>query len=449
MAWIALLRSTVCAALAAGFVAVAVSPAQAQLSRDDRYFFLRDPFRPGIQSPFHSFPREVRPRRPVEAEPAPPEPEGGTIYGSKDAADKHRPTQATHYVVVMGDSLADQLAQGLADAFVTERPEIAIVKKTRGSSGLVRADFYDWPAQVAGLLEEETPNALVMMIGTNDRQVLRDESGAHEVRSDRWRELYILRIEALVNELKKKGVPIFFVGLPSMRISRLSADLQYINEILREQSQRLGVTYVDIWDGFVGENDEFTTFGPALDGQRRRLRLDDGVHFTRVGARKVAHYVERDLIRLFDQGPRGPLFPQEAPEVAPTGRPIAGPVLPLTQPAGPANQLAGGEVPRAGNGDRIATRVLIEGMPAEPVGGRADDFRWPRSAVTIAPPETPMPKAVATEPPAPVAASAAPRAAEGEPAAPVAESAAPLPNIITPSPGGARIISVPEENRGR
>jgi hypothetical protein len=128
--------------------------------------------------------------------------------------------------------------------------------------------------------------------------------------------------------------------------------------------------------------------GPALDGQTRRLRLPDGVHFTKAGARKLAHYVERDLIRLFDLGRgRGLQLPQEAPpEVAPppAGRPVAGPVLPLTQPAGPVGQLAGAGPRAASPADPVAARVLTEGLPPTPVAGRADDFRWPPAAAAAA-----------------------------------------------------------------
>src|SRR5690606_30574204 len=261
-------------------------PAAAQF--DGGFFFLRDPFGPQMRRrppPPPAYPREQLPR--VRAQPA--EPEGGTIYGSAEAADKHRATQAEYYVVVLGDSLADQLAQGLADAFFEERPEIAIVKKTRGSSGLVRSDFYDWPAQVPVLLENEKLHAIVIMLGTNDRQALRDEKGSYEIRSDRWRELYAERVDAMIDAAKTKGVPVIVVGQPAMVLPRLHADMPYINEILRERAAAKGVLFVDVWDGFVNENDEFITMGPALDGQIRRLRIADGVHFTRAGARKLAH----------------------------------------------------------------------------------------------------------------------------------------------------------------
>src|SRR5690606_39001258 len=235
-------------------------------------------------------------------------------------------------------------------AFFEERPEIAIVKKTRGSSGLVRADFYDWPAQTPVLLENEKLHAIVIMLGTNDRQALRDEKGSYEIRSDRWRELYAERVDAMIDAAKAKGVPVIVVGQPAMVLPRLHADMPYINEILRERAAAKGVLFVDVWDGFVNENDEFITMGPALDGQIRRLRIADGVHFTRAGARKLAHYVERDLVKLFSGAPGGmPLIPQTEPEAtAPAGRPVAGPVVPLTQPAGPVGGLAGGGQPARG-----------------------------------------------------------------------------------------------------
>lgn len=457
MAWLAPLRLLLAAAIAAGALAATLVPAKAQYPSDNRSFFLIDPFRPRARPapPPMQFPRESLPPRVISP---PPEPTGGTIYGSAEAADRYRPTQAELYVVVMGDSLADQLAQGLADAFFEERPEVAVIKKTRGSSGLVRADFYDWPVEVPELLENEKVNAIVIMLGANDRQALRDETGQHEFRSDRWRELYAQRIDAMIAAVKTKGVPVIIVGQPSMQNARLHADMPYINEILRERAQAQGAIFVDVWDGFVNEDEAFITMGPALDGQTRRLRMSDGVHFTRVGARKLAHYVERDLIRLFDQRGGMPVIPLDGPEAAPSGRPIAGPVLPLTQPAGPVGQLAGGEAPRSGSGDEIARRVLDEGMPIEPVAGRADDFRWPRSAITMAPAERGEPKPAAPEagklPAGEPAAAVAPSMSRGatQPPAqalPEKKNEAPLPNVITPTPNGPRIISVPEEARGR
>jgi hypothetical protein len=336
--------------------------------------------------------RQEQPDKPREKE----DPALGTVYNSaNDAdADQKRKSKPQEYVVVIGDTIADQLAQGLAEAFFTERPEIAIIKKTRASSGLVRSDFYNWIAEAGNIVANERATAFVVVLGSNDRQPLRDETGAHEIRSDRWREIYAKRVDDLLSKLKEKNTPIYLVGMPAMGSPRLSSDMQYLNEIFRERATKAGVRFVDAWEGFVDQQGQFISTGPALDGQTRRLRNSDGVHFTRFGSRKFAHYVELDLVRLFDARVRGPFMPYGVDQgpITPGTKPIAGPVLPLTMPFGQARGLEGATqntraIPAAI--DPNAAKILVDGVPVPAVDGRADDFRWPRPAVNF-PAKTPQ-----------------------------------------------------------
>jgi hypothetical protein len=52
------------------------------------------------------------------------------------------------HVVVFGDAFAEKLAQGL-DVALEEAEDIAIERKLRGDSGLVRADVHDWPKVIS------------------------------------------------------------------------------------------------------------------------------------------------------------------------------------------------------------------------------------------------------------------------------------------------------------
>jgi hypothetical protein len=376
------------------FLSLAVLLIAALLAASSAHAQLFDPFR--RPSP-NMWPREA----PMRAEPEIPAGENGITHTSTEQADAQRATQASEYILVFGDTLADNLAQGLADAFVADHPEVAVIRKTRASSGLVRADFYDWPAQVPGHLEKEKATAIALIIGANDQQVLRDSDGVHEFRSDRWREIYAKRVDEMLAKLAQKSVPVFVIGLPSMQNARLHSNMPYINEILRERAQAIGAYYIDIWEGFVDDGGGFIFTGPALDGQTRRLRLGDGVHFSRPGARKVAHYLERDLLRLFEQRAAGrPFVPSVRPDgtapAAPSAaspstpaRPLAGPVLPLNLPAASGGQLAGAAKPANLPIDPGAAKVLVEGKPVEPVSGRADDFRW-QAVGTVIPLENPQ-----------------------------------------------------------
>src|SRR5262249_3072755 len=157
--------------------------------------------------------------------------------------------------------------------------------------------------------------------------------------------------------------------------------LSYLNDLYRSRAEKAGITYIDTWDGFVDEQGRFVMQGPDFEGQTRRLRSGDGVHFTQSGARKLAHYVEREIQRALMTHATPVALPavdEPAPQVAapaPTkpgaaaiARPMAGPVIPLTT-AAEADELLGGASARHAAVDPIASRVLVRGEPTRvPVG---------------------------------------------------------------------------------
>ena len=80
-------------------------------------------------------------------------------------------------IVVIGDSFADWLAYGLDETY-SDQPDMGVVRKIRPTSGLVRYDAkndtLDWSAAIKDVLASEKPNAIVVMLGLNDRMPLRD-----------------------------------------------------------------------------------------------------------------------------------------------------------------------------------------------------------------------------------------------------------------------------------
>jgi hypothetical protein len=112
------------------------------------------------------------------------------------------------------------------------------------------------------------------------------------------------------------------------------------------------------------------------------------VYFTRAGARKLAHYVEREITRLFAARtapvalPTEPVTPDgTAIPGQPAWRPLAGPILPLVAPSVGTDQLLGGPGSPPAAIDVLAARTLIKGEALTPPAGRADDFALPLRAV--------------------------------------------------------------------
>jgi hypothetical protein len=159
----------------------------------------------------------------------------------------------------------------------------------------------------------------------------------------------------------------------------------FLDSLYRDAAGKAGIIYVDVWDGFVDQAGRFLQQGPDFEGQIRRLRSYDGVFFTKAGARKLAHYVEREITRLLAARSAPIALPAEpaTPDAdglpgQPAPRPLAGPILPLVASSVGTDQLLGG--PGAGPVavDALAARVLVKGEPLSAPAGRADDFAWPR-----------------------------------------------------------------------
>ena len=420
--------------------------------------------------------REISREAPADYSRAPPP--------RKDTRpDQPEPTTS---IVVLGDGMADWLASGLEDAF-GDAPEVAIVRKSKQYSGLLRYDArtdQDWWQVARDLLTAEKANYVVMMLGVGDRQNLRERDvakeaeqvskeqaktaagepaktetddeaaivapepkataprrpagGGVEFRSEPWEKIYIRRIDDTMAALRSKGVPVFWVGLPPIRGAKSTADTGYLNDLYRARAEKAGAVYVDVWDGFVDEEGKYTNFGPDFEGQMRRLRSGDGVYFTKYGARKLAHYVEREIRRYManrgpialPMGPTGPL-PGDGKSAV---RPLAGPVVPLTSLTGNNDELIGGNAASA-RADASATAVLVKGDAVMPAPGRADDFIWPpgterpKVETPVATPAPAAPKAAAVAPAAPVVAPVV------APAAPVAARPDPAPTtIMKPEP---------------
>ncbi len=244
----------------------------------------------------------------------------------------------------------------------------------------------DAPAADKGALTKEADDDEPPSIAAPEPAPGKRANGVIEFRGDAWEKIYSRRIDETVAALKSKGVPVFWVGLPSIRGTKSTADVVYLNDLYRARAEKAGAVYIDVWDGFVDEGGKYTNFGPDYEGQMRRLRSGDGVYFTKYGARKLAHYVERELRRYMSNrgpvalpsGPMGPLT-IDPKSVA---RPLAGPVVPLTLNTGNSDELLGGAGATSARADATATGVLVKGDAVAAPSGRADDFIWPRGGAT-------------------------------------------------------------------
>ncbi len=221
-------------------------------------------------------------------------------------------------ILVVGDFLASGLAEGLQEAYA-KSPGVRIVDRSNGSSGFVRDDFYDWDEEIGPILDEVDPAVVIVMIGANDRQSLNIDGRSEPPQTERWREHYKERVDTFAETIETAGIPFIWTGLPPFESASMSSDMLAFNDIHKQSAEEAGGSFIDIWDGFVDENGDFTFTGPDLNGQPVRLRGSNGINLTRPAKRKVAFYVEQPLNKLLGDAASPGIGQQELEGLPPPG----------------------------------------------------------------------------------------------------------------------------------
>jgi hypothetical protein len=292
-------------------------------------------------------------------------------------------------ILVVGDFLASGLATGLEDAFSTS-PGVVVQSRGNVASGLVRQDYYNWPQQLPGMIDQLKPAMVVVMIGANDRQQMIGDGLNEKYGTDPWFLAYEERVQQFAKLVTSRHIPLLWVGLPSFGSDQLTASAVKLNQIYQSQTTSVGGEFIDIWDGFTDQNGEFIVTGSDINGQQVRLRTADGVNLTAAGKRKVAFYLEKSARRILgDQASpditrldtNNPLPAQQAnlpgtePEKITRTQPMS-----LSDPDldGGSQLLGSNPAPAATTSsprDLLVEKGLMDPAPV----GRVDDYRLPGS----------------------------------------------------------------------
>lgn len=291
-------------------------------------------------------------------------------------------SEAAAKILVVGDFMADGLHWGLEQAYASN-PDAVLVNKSSGLSGVVRNDIIDWPLELARLIDEIKPVAVVMLSGMNDRQQMKLATGRVAKLSEPWRAEYEARVDGSVKAVRGRGLPLIWVGLPPVKSGAMNPDYLVFNEIYRNKVEAAGGKFVDVWDGFTNAEGQFVSAGPDINGQIVRLRNADGINMTRSGMAKLAFYAEKEIKKATGlgaevaiaalAGPEGPaaiLAPEYDP--AASGRTV---VIALD-----SAQADGGDVLEGAEGfltDKAASKstsfsLVAKGVGYQPRQGRID-----------------------------------------------------------------------------
>ena len=195
-------------------------------------------------------------------------------------------------VLLLGDSEAGGLSPFL-EPVIEASGLVAMNTEYKVSSGLVRTDFYDWPAKLRELMASQNPDIVIALFGGNDGQGFQSPV-ISKVDTPEWRAEYAERVAEVVDIVTEGGRTLIWVGVPNAESESLTANLRVQNESVQsELAHHPEVLFVDAWSKFTGIDGGFAPYAfDPRDGETKPVRSEtDGFHLNRTGEEILAVYV--------------------------------------------------------------------------------------------------------------------------------------------------------------
>lgn len=235
-------------------------------------------------------------------------------------------------VLVVGDSQAQGVAGALIRRYLRSK-DFHVIDKTKVGTGLTSKSTYDWDAVVAELATTEHAKVAIVMFGANDRPPVRVKGAVDPGLSEKFSKSYSARVEKIVKSLRDAKIDVLWLGDPVVKDADYTADMQMLNQVMEPAAEKEGAQWVSLWDVGVDPDGSYDAFGKALDGQTRRLRADDGVHFTPSGYDLIAARLDPILKTLAAAEPAASVSASGGPatKAFADGPPVVQPAAAITQ----------------------------------------------------------------------------------------------------------------------
>ncbi len=208
-------------------------------------------------------------------------------------------------VVEIGDSLGVDLGEAMQSTWPPANVQLTMA--ARGDTGLANSGYYDWPAELAGLLTRTHPQVVIVLLGANDLQSMVTGAAVLYDGTPAWNAQYAARVTSIVSESLRAGARVLWVGEPAMETAFLNAGMSRIDGIAQRVVARHPerAAYLDSNSVLApGGSFSFDVTGPT--GSQVQVRTPDGVHLMAAGADLLAGAAAHALARYWGMHVTGP-----------------------------------------------------------------------------------------------------------------------------------------------
>jgi uncharacterized protein len=252
-------------------------------------------------------------------------------------------TDGVYRVLVVGDNLAGGLGAGMS-RMVQDDPRFEIVNRFNESSGLARTEVYDWPSAIEKIVEDRPVDAVVVLVGVNDRQDIRSGNARYPFKSPDWVTGYQGNVDRLLAAVKAANALPIWVSIPPMADPVFDADMRYLSDIHSKQVAAQAGHFIDVRRYFSAPDGSYSDRGPDETGTERKLRSRDGITFYKQGNNRFGQLVLAEINKLAAIAPAPPAEVSTSLVVPPKTRPAVGVTIVTGSPSFGQDGLDGEQV---------------------------------------------------------------------------------------------------------
>lgn len=180
-------------------------------------------------------------------------------------------------VLVAGDSLVGWIAPALEQELPADDP-VQVIDDWKGSTGLVRTDYFDWPAKLTSDMAQHDPDVVILGFGGNDTQGFTIDGQVLALGTPEWAAEYQKRIGEVLDIIEKPGRTVYWIGMPLTRSDAIEELRPVLTEAVEaEFASRPWAHFVDTRDALAPDG-TFTSQLPGDDGQLVTTMAPDDIH---------------------------------------------------------------------------------------------------------------------------------------------------------------------------
>lgn len=198
-------------------------------------------------------------------------------------------TVGTCKILLIGDSIGNNLGYGMLGQ-ISGAKTLSFALRAKASTGLSNSWYYNWESKLKTFLRNEKPNLVIVLMGANDRQNIKIGSTVYTYGTAAWKRVYSQSVGRMTKLATDSGAYVMWFGMPICKPYNYNKGMTLITSLYKAQvPKNTGARFIDLHELTADAHGNYTQY-LTVNGYRKMVRGEDGIHFTSPGQGVLGTY---------------------------------------------------------------------------------------------------------------------------------------------------------------